>query len=54
MENHEAILATQALLMGISWASGINSYAVLLLLGLGGVTGYFNLPPEFRHLKVHW
>ncbi|HNP26747.1 MAG TPA: DUF4126 family protein [Nitrosomonas sp.] len=51
MENHEAILTILALLMGTSWASGINLYAVLLVLGLGGVTGYIELPPELSTLE---
>jgi len=40
MENYEALLATLALMLGSSWASGINLYAVIAILGLGGSTGY--------------
>jgi hypothetical protein len=32
--------------MGVSWASGINLYAALLVLGLAGSTGNVDLPPE--------
>ena len=51
MENYEALLATLALLMGTAWASGINLYAVLLVLGWGGSTGHIDLPPELSVLE---
>lgn len=51
MENYEALLATVALMMGVSWASGINLYAVLLVLGLGGSTGNIDLPAELSVLE---
>lgn len=51
MENYEALLATLALAMGASWASGINLYAALLVLGLGGSTGHIDLPPELIFLE---
>lgn len=44
MENYETLIATLALTMGTSWASGINLYAVLLVLGLGSATGNIALP----------
>lgn len=51
MENYEALLATIALTMGASWGSGINLYAVLLVLGLGGSTGHIDLPAELSVLE---
>ncbi|SER40423.1 protein of unknown function [Nitrosomonas sp. Nm51] len=51
MENYDALLATLALLTGTAWASGINLYAVLLVLGLGGSTGYIDLPAELSVLE---
>lgn len=51
MENYEALLATVALMMGASWASGINLYAVLLVLGWGGSTGHIALPAELSVLQ---
>ena len=51
MENYEALLATVALMMGVSWASGINLYAVLLVLGWGGSTGHIALPAELSVLQ---
>jgi hypothetical protein len=35
-----------ALSMGIAWASGINLYAAVFMLGYLGSTGNFDLPPE--------
>ncbi len=51
MENYEALLATLALAMGASWASGINLYAALVVLGLGGSTGHIDLPSELTVLE---
>ena len=51
MEAYESIIATLALTMGASWASGINLYAVLLMLGLGGATGHVDLPPDLQVLE---
>lgn len=51
MENYEALLATVALMMGVSWASGINLYAVLFVLGWGGSTGHIALPAELSVLQ---
>lgn len=51
MENYETLLATIALMMGASWASGINLYAVLLVLGWGGSTGHIDLPAELSVLE---
>lgn len=51
MENYEALLATIALMMGVSWASGINLYAALLVLGWGGSTGHITLPAELTVLQ---
>lgn len=51
MENYEALIATIALMMGASWASGINLYAVLLVLGWGGSTGHIDLPVQLSVLQ---
>lgn len=50
MESYEGIMATLALTMGASWASGINLYAALLVLGIGGATGAVDLPPDLELL----
>lgn len=54
MENYETLMATLALTMGASWASGINLYAVLLVLGLGSATGNVTLPDELAVLSNPW
>ncbi len=41
---------TIALSMGAAWASGINLYAAVLMLGLLGATGNLVLPPELAPL----
>lgn len=51
MEGYEALLGTLALTMGASWASGINLYAALLVLGIGGSTGNIDLPPDLQTLS---
>ena len=51
MEAYDGLVATLALTMGASWASGINLYAVLLVLGFGGVTGHIDLPPDLEILE---
>ncbi|KPK28420.1 MAG: hypothetical protein AMJ61_02575 [Desulfobacterales bacterium SG8_35_2] len=46
MEHLEPIIKTIALTMGVAWASGINLYAAILVLGILGSTGHITLPPE--------
>lgn len=46
MEHLEPIIKTIALTMGVAWASGINLYAAILVLGILGSTGNITLPPE--------
>jgi hypothetical protein len=48
MEQYEQIISVIALTMGASWASGINLYAVILVLGIGGMTGQVPLPSELQ------
>jgi hypothetical protein len=51
MNGYEALIATLALTMGASWASGINLYAVMLVLGIGGATDHIDLPAELAVLE---
>lgn len=51
MNGYETLIATLALTMGSAWASGINLYAALLILGLGGATGNITLPHELAVLE---
>ena len=40
-----------ALTMGVAWASGINLYAAILMLGWMGSTGNIDLPPDLQILS---
>ena len=51
MEQYQTIIELLALTMGVAWASGINLYAVLLVLGVGGSSGYIDLPPDLQILQ---
>lgn len=44
MDEYQSIIATIALTMGTAWASGINLYATLAMLGILGSTGNIALP----------
>ncbi|MDX9785194.1 MAG: DUF4126 family protein [Desulfobacterales bacterium] len=46
MEAYQHIIHTLALTMGASWASGLNLYAAIAMLGLSGVYGAIQLPPD--------
>ena len=46
---------TIALSMGLAWASGINLYAALCMLGLMATTGHIELPPDLQVLeRIYW
>jgi hypothetical protein len=45
------ITHTIALTMGLAWASGINLYAALFMLGYLGATGNMDLPPDLQVLS---
>ncbi|MBI5041870.1 MAG: DUF4126 domain-containing protein [Gammaproteobacteria bacterium] len=42
---------TIALTMGVAWASGINLYAAVFMLGYLGMTGNIQLPPDLQMLS---
>lgn len=44
MSEYANLIQTIALTMGVAWASGINLYAAVAVLGIGGITGYVELP----------
>ncbi len=48
MSEYQALIQIIALATGVAWASGINLYATLALLGLAGTTGYVDLPPALE------
>ena len=45
MEEYQSLIQVIALTMGAAWASGINLYATVAMLGLAGSSGYIDLPP---------
>jgi hypothetical protein len=51
MDAYQQIIATIALMMGTAWASGINLYATIAMLGLLGATGNIILPPSLVILQ---
>ena len=44
-------VAAISLALGVAWASGINMYAAVLVLGILANTGYAVLPPELEVLQ---
>lgn len=51
MEQYQEIINVIALTLGVSWASGINLYAAMLMLGLLGAGGHIELPPDLEILS---
>jgi hypothetical protein len=45
------ITTTIALSLGVAWASGINLYAAVFMLGFMGNNGYIDLPPDMVVLQ---
>ncbi len=50
MDSYHELVRTIALTLGVGWASGINLYAALLVLGIAGATGDLALPPDLQVL----
>ncbi len=50
MDNYHELIHTLALTLGVGWASGINLYAALLVLGIAGASGDLVLPPDLQVL----
>jgi hypothetical protein len=51
MEQFDQIASIIALTMGAAWASGINLYAAVFMLGFMGATGSVDLPPGLEILS---
>jgi hypothetical protein len=51
MEEYQSLIGVISLTMGVSWASGINLYAAILMLGLAGTTGSIELPAGLETLE---
>lgn len=51
MDEYQSMIGIISLTMGVSWASGINLYGAMLMLGLAGVTGNVELPAGLETLE---
>ena len=51
MSEYQDVIQIIALTLGVAWASGLNLYAAVAALGLGGATGYVDLPPTLEMLQ---
>ena len=51
MDAYQQLIATIALIMGASWAAGINLYATIGILGFLGVTDNVILPEQLQVLQ---
>jgi hypothetical protein len=51
MDAYQQVISTIALTMGAAWASGINLYATIAVLGILGATGYVDLPTQLLVLQ---
>ena len=47
-------LPTLAIALGASWASGINPYAAILLMGGAQLLGLVSLPADLQVLGSPW
>ncbi|QQD18135.1 DUF4126 family protein [Spongiibacter nanhainus] len=48
MEEYQQLISIISVTMGVAWASGINLYAAILVLGLGGSMGGIDLPESLE------
>jgi hypothetical protein len=48
VEEYQQIVSMISLSMGVAWASGLNLYAAILMLGLGGSMGGIDLPENLQ------
>lgn len=51
MTEYQILIQTLALTLGAAWASGINLYAAVAMLGVGGALGYVDLPAPLAMLQ---
>ena len=51
MDDYGHIISVISLSMGVAWASGLNLYAAILMLGIMGATGNINLPADLQVLS---
>lgn len=48
MDEYQQLISVISLTMGVAWASGLNLYAAILVLGLGGASGGIVLPENLQ------
>jgi hypothetical protein len=48
MDEYQQLIGVISLTMGVAWASGLNLYAAILVLGFGGSTGGIELPENLQ------
>ncbi|MBQ0760631.1 DUF4126 domain-containing protein [Zhongshania sp.] len=48
MEEYQQLIGVISLTMGVAWASGLNLYAAILVLGFAGSTGGMELPENLQ------
>lgn len=48
MDEYQQLISVISLTMGVAWASGLNLYAAILVLGLGGSAGGIDLPENLQ------
>jgi hypothetical protein len=51
VNEYDALLQTIALTLGVAGASGLNLYAAVAMLGLGGAFGYVDLPASLEPVQ---
>jgi hypothetical protein len=51
MDAYQELITTLALVMGVGWASGINLYAAVAVLGFSSITGNLDLPENLQVLE---
>lgn len=51
MDQYQNIAEIIAITMGVGWASGLNLYAAVFMLGVLGATGNIVLPPDLQMLS---
>jgi hypothetical protein len=51
MDEYQSLIGLVSMTMGVAWASGINLYAALAVLGFSGITGNIDLPPGLEILE---
>lgn len=51
MDAYQQLITTLALVMGVGWASGINLYATVAVLGFSSISGHLELPENLQVLE---